>query len=111
MLNLREKNRHETEAGPKTRQLFHSFLEDAPPYQKYIFFAPTTLYRVKAGLALGLLYCLSPLDLIPDWISVLRVMDDLGLTTLLITWANRFTLPEEASQTGNGNKAPPALPR
>ncbi|MBR5705922.1 MAG: DUF1232 domain-containing protein, partial [Deltaproteobacteria bacterium] len=54
---------------------------------------------------------LSPLDLIPEWIPVLGVMDDLGLAALLITWANRFALPEEASQTDDTNKTTSALPR
>ena len=37
-------------------------------------------------------------------------MDNLGLATLLIIWANRFTLPEDVPQTGNGNKdIPPYL--
>jgi len=63
---------------------------------KNIFFAPTTPFHVKAGLALELLYCLSPLEFIPEWIPVLGVMDDLGMAALLIAWANRFTLPEDA---------------
>ena len=58
-----------------------------------IFFAPTTPLYVKASLALGLLYCLSPFDLIPEWVPVLGVMDDLALAALLVTWANRMAAP------------------
>ncbi|MCR5221098.1 MAG: DUF1232 domain-containing protein [bacterium] len=53
---------------------------------------------------LGLLYCLSMLALIPEWLPVLGVMDNLGLAALLIIWVNHFTLPEDAPQTDNGNK-------
>ena len=46
-------------------------------------------------LALGLLYCISPWDLLPEWLPVLGVMDDLALAALLIGWANTFSLPDE----------------
>ena len=31
-----------------------------------------------------------PYDLIPEWIPVLGVMDDLALVALLVAWANGF---------------------
>jgi len=39
---------------------------------------------LKLGAALIALYLLSPIDLIPDWIPVLGVMDDLVLVPLAI---------------------------
>ena len=55
-----------------------------------VFLSPVTPLPVKIGLALGLLYILSPYDLIPEWVPVFGVMDDLALAALLIAWANRF---------------------
>jgi uncharacterized membrane protein YkvA (DUF1232 family) len=39
---------------------------------------------LKAGVALLVLYLVSPVDLIPEWIPVLGVMDDLVLIPLAI---------------------------
>jgi uncharacterized membrane protein YkvA (DUF1232 family) len=63
-------------------------------HTKAVFLAPTTPLAVKVVLFLGLLYTLSPYDLIPEWIPVLGVMDDLALAAVLIAWANRFTVPK-----------------
>jgi uncharacterized membrane protein YkvA (DUF1232 family) len=41
-----------------------------------------------------LLYTLSPYDLIPEWVPVFGVMDDLALAALLIAWANSFKIPK-----------------
>jgi uncharacterized membrane protein YkvA (DUF1232 family) len=57
---------------------------------KDVFLSPATPLHVKIALALGLLYILSPYDLIPEWVPVLGVMDDLALAALLIVWAGRF---------------------
>ena len=62
-------------------------------HAKAVFLSPTTPLYVKVVLAAGLLYALSPYDLIPEWVPVLGVMDDLALAALLIAWANRFSLP------------------
>lgn len=59
-----------------------------------VFLSPTTPIQVKIALALGLLYTVSPYDLIPEWVPVLGVMDDLALAALLIAWANRFKTPK-----------------
>ena len=61
---------------------------------KDVFLSPTTPLRVKVVLALGLLYTLSPYDLIPEWVPVIGVLDDLGLAALLIVWANKFKVPK-----------------
>ena len=62
-------------------------------HAKALFLSPTTPLYVKIVLAAGLLYALSPYDLIPEWVPVLGVMDDLALAALLIAWANSFSLP------------------
>jgi uncharacterized membrane protein YkvA (DUF1232 family) len=59
-------------------------------HAKEVFVSPHTPPYVKIILALGLLYTLSPYDLIPEWVPVFGVMDDLALAALLIAWANRF---------------------
>ena len=48
-------------------------------HAKDVFVSPTTPLPVKVVLALGLLYAVSPYDLIPEWVPVLGVMDDLAL--------------------------------
>ena len=55
-----------------------------------VFLSSATPLQVKIGLALGLLYILSPYDLIPEWVPVLGVVDDLAVAALLIAWASRF---------------------
>ncbi|ADW18798.1 protein of unknown function DUF1232 [Desulfobulbus propionicus DSM 2032] len=63
-------------------------------HTKDVFLSPTTPLGVKVALALGLLYTVSPYDLIPEWVPVLGVMDDLALAALLIAWANSFKVPK-----------------
>jgi len=59
-----------------------------------VFLARETPLYVKLILGAGLLYALSPYDLIPEWIPVVGVLDDLALAALLIAWANGFRLPK-----------------
>lgn len=63
-------------------------------YAKNVFCSPITPIAVKIVLGLGLLYTLSPYDLIPEWVPVFGVMDDLALAALLIAWANNFKIPK-----------------
>lgn len=49
-----------------------------------------TPWKVKAILALAVLYLLSPFDLIPDWFMGLGLLDDLTLVSLLVAWAIRL---------------------
>ena len=58
-----------------------------------VFRAGETPLYVKILLAAGLLYAVSPWDLIPDWVPLLGVLDDFTLAALLIAWANSFRLP------------------
>ena len=62
-------------------------------HAKAVFLSPTTPLYVKIILAAGLLYAISPYDLIPEWVPVLGVMDDFALAALLIAWANSFSAP------------------
>ena len=57
-----------------------------------VFMARETPLYVKLILGSGLLYILSPYDLIPEWVPVIGVLDDLALAALLISWAGRFHL-------------------
>ena len=54
-----------------------------------------TPWYVKVVLGADMLYIISPYDLIPDWVPVFGVMDDLALAALLIAWASRFRVPED----------------
>ncbi|MGI6657119.1 MAG: YkvA family protein [Desulfobulbus sp.] len=64
-------------------------------HSKHVFLSPATPWYVKVVLALGLLYVVSPYDLIPEWIPVLGILDDATLIALLIAWANRFPAEEK----------------
>lgn len=59
-----------------------------------VFLSRKTPWHVKLILVAGLLYALSPYDLIPEWVPVFGVLDDLALAVLLITWASRYADPE-----------------
>ncbi len=60
-----------------------------------VFRAKETPLYVKLLLGGGLLYALSPYDIIPEWVPVIGVMDDLALAALLIAWANGFKIPRD----------------
>ena len=60
-----------------------------------VFLAPETPLYVKLLLGAGLIYAISPYDLIPEWVPVVGVMDDLALAALLIAWASGFKLSKE----------------
>ena len=60
-----------------------------------VFFSKETPVYVKIILGAGLLYVISPYDLIPEWVPVVGILDDVALAALLITWAQRFNTPED----------------
>jgi uncharacterized membrane protein YkvA (DUF1232 family) len=60
-----------------------------------VFLARETPLYVKLLLGAGLLYILSPYDLIPEWVPVVGVLDDFALAALLITWAAGFRLSDK----------------
>lgn len=51
---------------------------------------------LKVGTALIALYLLSPVDIVPDWLPVIGVIDDLVLVPLAIRWLLRRLPPEIA---------------
>ena len=52
-----------------------------------VFRSPQTPLYVKLLLAGGLVYILSPWDIIPEWVPVVGILDDIALGALLIAWA------------------------
>ena len=55
-----------------------------------VLFAPATPWRVRMMLAAGVLYLLSPYDLLPDWFLGLGIIDDLAVVSLLGWLAGRM---------------------
>jgi uncharacterized membrane protein YkvA (DUF1232 family) len=55
--------------------------------------APTWL---KVGTGLVVLYVLSPVDLIPDWIPLVGIVDDLVLVPFAIRWLLKRLPPDIA---------------
>ena len=54
---------------------------------------PRTPRRGKFYIGLALIYIVSPLDLIPDWIPVVGWLDELVVVPMLLAMARR-TIPE-----------------
>lgn len=52
-----------------------------------IFTSRQTPLYVKLLLGGGLIYILSPWDLIPEWVPVVGILDDIALAAILIAWA------------------------
>lgn len=52
---------------------------------------------LKLGTALIALYLLSPVDIVPDWLPVIGVVDDLVLVPLAIRWLLR-RLPQDVAE-------------
>ena len=67
-----------------------------------VFRAKETPLYVKIILGLGLIYIVSPWDLLPEAVPILGVLDDLTLATLLIAWANGFRLPDDDNDNDDG---------
>jgi uncharacterized membrane protein YkvA (DUF1232 family) len=59
---------------------------------------------LKVGTALIVLYVLSPIDLIPDFIPVIGVVDDLVLVPLAVRWLLR-RLPPDLARAAAGRRA------
>lgn len=52
-----------------------------------VFMSRKTPWYVKVLLGAGLVYILSPYDIIPEWVPVFGILDDIALAALLIAWA------------------------
>lgn len=55
-----------------------------------VFRAKSTPCYAKLVLLLGGIYLLTPWDLIPEWMPIIGLLDDVALAALLITWSKRF---------------------
>lgn len=64
-----------------------------------VIMAKETPRHVKLILVAGLLYIISPYDLIPEWMPVIGVIDDLGMAALLVTWASRFRVSRDSGKS------------
>ncbi len=64
-------------------------------YAVAVFMARETPLYVKLLLAGGLLYVISPWDLIPEWVPMVGILDDFALAALLIAWANSFRISDK----------------
>jgi uncharacterized membrane protein YkvA (DUF1232 family) len=60
---------------------------------------PATPWRVRILLAAGVLYLLSPYDLLPDWFLGLGIIDDLAIVSLLGWLAGRMMDSDKRNQT------------
>ena len=67
------------------------------------------LPRVLVGIAIA--YALSPIDLIPDFIPVLGLLDDLVLVPALLALAIRYIPPDVRAEIRAQVKADDELPR
>ena len=56
-------------------------------YWGRLLFRRDTPWKVKAILAVAIMYLLSPFDLVPDWILGLGFLDDFTMVSLLVAWA------------------------
>ncbi len=60
---------------------------------------------LKLGAAMIVLYVVSPIDIIPDVLPVLGIVDDLVLVPMAIRWLLK-RLPPEIAQASAGRRAP-----
>ncbi len=56
-------------------------------YWGRLLFRRDTPLKVKAILAVAIIYLLSPFDLVPDWLLGLGFLDDFAIVSLLVAWA------------------------
>lgn len=71
---------------------------------KALFFATTTPLHVKGLIVFSLLYLLMPLDVIPDTIPLLGVMDDLAIIGIILSYADQFITTEIRQQVESAPK-------
>jgi uncharacterized membrane protein YkvA (DUF1232 family) len=71
-------------AGPAIR-----LVPDLVRLVRALFGDDTTPRRVKVALGALLLYLVSPIDLVPDFLPVIGSIDDLIVSGLVLRWAGR----------------------
>ncbi|MBY0447234.1 MAG: DUF1232 domain-containing protein [Hyphomonadaceae bacterium] len=72
-----------------------------------------TPVAVKVLIGAALVYAVSPIDLIPDFIPVLGQLDDAVLASLALWLASRLTPPQilEDARSARNHRAARAFPR
>jgi uncharacterized membrane protein YkvA (DUF1232 family) len=65
------------------------FLSTAAGYLRLLFKRDTP-WQVKLMLGAGLVYLVSPYDLLPDWLLGVGIIDDFAVVSLLIWLVSRF---------------------
>ncbi len=73
--------------------LFTRFRKEAVMFW-HVMRHPQTPGKVKLAAAAAFLYLISPIDLIPDFIPILGLLDDVGVVTLLLSIAYKM-LPKD----------------
>lgn len=73
-------------------------LKNEIPTLWYAFFNEQTPLLSKIILALSVLYVVSPVDFVPDFVAGLGILDDLILAPSLMMFAKKF-IPEEIIDT------------
>jgi uncharacterized membrane protein YkvA (DUF1232 family) len=59
-----------------------------------VFRSPATPLHVKALMVLATAYLLSPIDLIPDYVPILGLIDDFALLGLILSYADGYITDE-----------------
>lgn len=91
---MKKNNPNGKTAGKRLRERTSQLLSDLPAVY-YVLKDPETPWSARVPAALVVIYALSPIDLIPDWIPVLGYLDDLVILPLLIALVIR-SIPGEA---------------
>ncbi|MBU0943090.1 MAG: DUF1232 domain-containing protein [Proteobacteria bacterium] len=60
-----------------------------------LLFRRDTPWKVKAILGAAIVYLLSPVDLVPDWILGFGLLDDLTIVSLLVAYALKLAQKKE----------------
>lgn len=64
-------------------------------YWARLLFRRDTPWKVKAVLGAAIVYLLSPVDLVPDWILGLGFLDDLTIVSLLVALALKLVQQDD----------------
>jgi uncharacterized membrane protein YkvA (DUF1232 family) len=67
--------------------------------------ADTTPRATKVVLVVLLLYLLSPVDLVPEFVPVIGSLDDLIISAIVLRWAGRRVGPERLRDLWSGSPA------